>query len=202
MKRWLILLAVVGFGYLFFFHGWNANPKPQNKPSAFRTLTSLDPFAPSPTIVKSKGTLKWTASDSTTTAKPRDFSYTGQGGELPTNPVDLQAYFDAENTTYDATTFAYLKQMGRDVVTADLTGVGRGKFPGFWPPQDPSLGGYHSEVDDLKINGIEVLPVKGSTNSANISVVWQGTTSTGKEQQITTIVAINQGGTWKPTKIL
>ncbi len=96
--------------------------------------------------------------------------------------------------TLPPTTAADVAAIASRVLTADLTGIGRGEFPGYWP----------GEPDQAACRAVQVTSTAVHTNAtgdlADVTLLWTGTRTDGTtvDDQPATVRLHHTDGTWTP----
>jgi hypothetical protein len=114
------------------------------------------------------------------------FSPTGASAQPAPSatPVSLP-----EDITTTATAVA------RQVLTADLTGVGRSAFPDYWPP-----GGYRALYRSIDIQAATARPESATPDLVEVTLLWTGIRPDGVavEADPTTVRLRRGAGGWTP----
>jgi hypothetical protein len=85
--------------------------------------------------------------------------------------------------------------VARQVLTADLTGVGRSAFPDYWPP-----GGYRALYRSIDIQAATARPESATPDLVEVTLLWTGIRPDGVavEADPTTVRLRRGAGGWTP----
>lgn len=161
--RPVLVAAALAAGVLVvvLVHGGQHHPS-QPRPAGQGAVSVQPPPGPAPTPASSQP-----AAGSSPTA----------GDDRPTDG-QLQADLDKATGGLPPAAAAALTRLGVAVVRADLTGVGRAQFPGYWPPTaGQATAGPQLDVMTVDAAGARALARDGTR--VQVTVIWSGLNPAG-----------------------
>ncbi|TFE25063.1 hypothetical protein E0F15_20620 [Frankia sp. B2] len=121
-------------------------------------------------------------------------------GDSPPSDAVLQAGLDATPAAgVPPITAAAAVAVARQVLTADITGVGRAAFPGYWPSAafQPTYHAVH--IQAATVSTATVL-AQGGARQLDVTLLWTGTQADGviTDSQQATVHLRSAGDSWAP----
>ncbi|MFJ9167368.1 hypothetical protein ACIRN5_23700, partial [Lysinibacillus fusiformis] len=94
-----------------------------------------------------------------------------------------------------------LAALARAVWTAETTGAGRDRLPGYFPPVQ-GAGGHPYLYTGVRVQAAIAHTVKGSPDRAAVDLLWVGTSPTGDygDHRPATVVFTRLNNTWEPQR--
>lgn len=182
--------------------GAAASPAPAPSVAAAPPAATVQPpvttAAPSPSATgtpsPSAGTTSFPAA-----AMPSGVAAAGDG---PQGDAAIQAALTAQYPSdLPAGTADQLAALARAVWSAETTGTGRERWPGYFPPVQ-GAGGRPYLYTGVRVQAAIAHTVKGSADRAAVDLLWVGTSPTGEygDHRPATVVFTRVNNTWEPQR--